>query len=754
MFMLACACCAFACTAEDPIEKKVDSIVGKMTLEEKIGQMVQLNVTIVGNEDATGLSERGEEIIRKYKIGSILNTLGDKGAATPEAYRKMIRSIQEVSMDEMGIPCIYGLDQIHGATYTIGATFFPQEINLGATFNDKYAYELGRVLAYETRACNVPWCFSPVMDLGRHSAWPRLWESFGEDTYVNTRMGVQETLGQQGCTEGAIDEYHTGVSLKHYMAYGAAISGQDRTPSSVSKRELKEKYFPPFKACIEAGALSIMVNSAMNDGIPFHANHELLTEWVKEDLDWDGFIVTDWADVKNLYERDHIAVSEKDAARIAVNAGIDMIMDPYTVNVCDELKELVEEGLVSKARIDDAARRIIRAKVRLGLFDDPYGEKGDYSAFASEESAKIAYDAAVESEVLLKNEGGILPLKKDARIFVTGPNANSMRAINGGWSYSWQGDKAADPALTGCYNTILEALQSRFKNVVYDPVLNYAETWNWQEEKFTGSIAAAAAKARGCDVIVACIGENTYCETPGNIVDLNLSTNQKELVKALAATGKPVILILNEGRPRIINDIEPLAKAVVDIMLPSNYGADALAALLCGEENFSGRLPFTYPKYPNRLATYDYLLCENRATMAGLYNYDAKMDVQWEFGAGLSYTSFTYSNMKADKSEFRAGDVINVSVDVTNSGEVAGKEAVLLFSSDIYASVTPDVRRLREFTKIELAPGETKTVTFALKANDLAFAGHDLKWHLEKGEFRLAAGTESITVNCTEDSIF
>lgn len=745
--MLAASAALFSCTSSDPVEKKVNEVMKGMTLEEKIGQMVQLNVTVVADRDGN-VTPEGEAMIRKYKIGSILNTVGDRGAVTPELYRTVVSRLQDISLDEMGIPCIYGLDQIHGATYTVGGTFFPQEVNLGATFNPDYAFKMGEIMAYETRACNVPWVFSPVMDLARHSAWPRVWESFGEDPCLMTRMGLNECLGQQGSSaDGIIDEYHAGSSLKHYMAYGAAVSGQDRTPSSVSDRELKEKFFPPFKACCEAGALSIMVNSAMNDGIPFHCNRKLLTEWVKEGLDWDGFFVTDWADVKNLYERDHVAVSTKDAARLAVNAGIDMIMDPYTPDVCDELLELVKEGEVSKARIDDAVRRILRAKVRLGLFDDPYGEKGSYEKFACEEFVKTAFDAAVESEVLLKNEG-VLPLAGNARILLVGPNANSMRTLNGGWSYSWQGDRADDPELTGQYNTILEALQQKFSSVTYAPVISYAKGGDWQAEQQASSLDEAVRQARGCDVVIACIGENTYCETPGNIVDLNLSALQKKMVSALAATGKPIVLVLNEGRPRIIGDIEPLAGAVVDIMLPGNYGADALAALLCGEENFSGKLPFTYPKYPNRLATYDYLLSENRATMAGLYNYDAKMDVQWEFGYGLSYTSFEYSNMTVDKAEFGPGDILNVSVDVTNTGSVAGKEAVLLYSSDLFASVTPSVRRLRDFAKVELQPGETVTVNFELPAESLAFVDHNLDWKLEKGEFRLAAGNQAVTVNC------
>ena len=734
------------------IESKVERTLRGMTLEEKIGQMMQITVTVITTPDGKSLTAVADTVLTQYKVGSILNVPGGEAQDT-SAYRSLLRGIQDKSLAATGIPCIYGLDQIHGASYTKGATLFPQEIGLAATFDDRHARNMGEILAYETRACNVPWVFSPVMDLGRNPLWPRMWESFGEDVLVNRRMGTAEMVGQQGEDPNHIDEYHVGSSLKHYMAYGVPVSGQDRTPSMITDRELMEKYFQPYKSCVEAGAVSIMVNSSINDGIPFHANRELLTGWVKEGLGWDGFFVTDWADIRNLYERDRIAESNKDAVCLAVNAGIDMIMEPYDVKVCDEIRELVEEGRIKKSRIDDAVRRILRAKYRLGLFDDPYGEKGSYGGFACPDYAAAAYEAAVESEVLLKNDGDILPLDRDAKILVVGPNADAMRPLNGGWTYTWQGDKTDQPRFTEGYNTILEALRTRFDNVQYVPVLEYFGGRKWQQE-VKGDIQEAMRAASRSDVVIACLGENTYCETPGNISDLNLSEQQKKLVRFLATCGKPIVLVLNEGRPRIISDIEPLASAVVDILLPGNYGGDALAALLCGEENFSGRLPFTYPKFTGKFPTYDYKLCENRSTMGGEYDYDAVMDVQWPFGHGLSYTRFEYSNMTVDRASFRKGDVINVSVDVTNKGSVAGRESVLLYSSDVYASVTPEVRRLRDYAKVDLRPGETATVTFALRAEDLAFAGHDLKWHLEEGEFRLSAGTCTVRINCTKTSIF
>ncbi len=729
-------------------EAKIEKILSKMTLEEKVGQMTQLTVGAILEPGTHNVSKAGEEIIRKYKIGSILNTMNDK-ADSASAYRELIRQIQDISLDEMGIPTLYGLDQIHGASYTVGAVLFPQEIALAASFNDALSYQMGQICSYETRACNVPWVFTPTLDLSRNQLWPRMWESYGEDPLVQSRMGVALTRGLQGDDPNHIDGHHVAVSIKHYMAYGAAISGQDRTPSMVSPRELKEKFFAPFKACIEAGALTVMVNSSNNDGIPFHTNKELLTGWLKEGLNWDGMIVTDWADCRNVYERDHTASTYKEAVCQTINAGVDMLMEPYSPEVCAYMVELAKEGKIAQSRIDDAVRRILRVKFRLGLFDDPYGKDCTYEQFESAEHVQKAYKAALESQVLLKNENSLLPLSKDTRILLVGPNANAMRPLGGGWYYTWQGDAGNRSEFTGKYNTVYEALKTKFKSVKYLPVLEYDPNGNFQAE-IKGDYSAAVRAARNADVIVAAIGENSYCETVGNINDISLSANQRELVKALSKTGKPIVLVLNEGRPRVLSDIEPLAQSVVSVLLPGNYGADALATLLCGEENFSGKLPYTYPKYVNRLNTYDYKLCENRATMNGLYNYDANIESQWPFAYGLSYTDFEYSNLTVDKKEFRAGDVIRVSVDVKNTGMVEGKEAVLLFASDLYASLTPDVRRLRDYTKITLAPSETKTVTFNLKADDLAFVDHDLNWVLEEGEFRLACGGESVVINCVK----
>lgn len=738
---------------DSAMEKRIEAILGTMTLEEKIGQMTQLTVGVIMDKEREHLvPELMDTVFGKYKVGSILNVIGNS-APPKEKYVRIISEIQEKSLKETGIPCLYGLDQIHGASYIAGATLFPQEINLAASFNRTFAGDMGRVTAYETRAALVPWTFSPVMDLGREPLWPRMWESFGEDAYLNAELAKAAVSGLQGDDPGNVDGNHIAACIKHYMAYGVPVSGQDRTPSKVSDAELREKYFEPFKQCIRNGALSLMVNSSSNNGVPFHANHKLLTVWLKENLAWDGMIVTDWNDINNLFYRDRIATSEKDAVRLAINAGIDMAMVPSSWKFCIDLKELVEEGAVKMDRIDDAVRRVLRLKMRLGLFESPVWDTDVYSDFGCEAFSANAYAAALESEVLLKNNG-ILPLKGTERILVCGPNSNSMRCLNGGWSYTWQGD--ASDSHSRDYNTILEALRNRFPGqVTWCPGLEYApeKNDNWYEEgepDFTSLTKAAS----GCDVIVACIGERSYCETPGNWKDLNLSANQQELVRVLSNTGKPIVLAYSGGRPRVIREIEPLSDAVVALMLPGNYGGDAFASLVAGDVNFSGKLPFTWPKYTAGYAPYDYKVSENVATMEGEYNYDAKMDSQWQFGEGLSYTSFEYSSLVCDRTEFSSDDVLTFTVDVKNVGNRAGKEAVLLFTSDMYASEVPDVRRLRAFDKVAVEPGQTQKVTLSVKASDLAFVGQDGRWRLEKGDFRVACGPLSLIVRCTEDRIW
>ena len=814
LFIVALALVSISAQAQKPaiprdaaLEAKIEKTLAKMTLDEKIGQMLELNLDVMGNMKVKNAKVDREKVrsvlqqygrsdseidamvkmtdqeiidklgnfpidiykgetqrewqlneamldtlISKWKVGSILNAPGTR-APSVEQWQKWIRLIQEKSMKYLGIPDIYGLDHNHGVTYTQGGTLFPQPINLGATFNTDLAFRGAEITAYESRAANCPWVYNPVVDLSRDPRWPRVYESFGEDAIVNAKMVEAEIKGYQGKDNNHIDRFHVGTSTKHYFAYGAPWTGKDRTPAYLNPQIIREKYFEPFKAAALAGTLTMMVNSASVNGVPVHASYEYLTKWLKEDLQWDGFLVTDWADINNLYSREKVAKDKKDAIRIAINAGIDMSMDPYSVEFCILLKELVNEGKVKMERIDDAVRRILRAKYRLGLFDEPNtGGKG-FEKFGCDEFAKASLLAAEESMVLLKNEGNILPLAKGKKILLTGPNANQMRCLHGGWSYTWQGSKAED--LSEKYNTIYEALCNKYgkENIILEQGVTYNENGAYYDEN-APEIDKAVAAAAKADMIIAIIGENSYTETPGNLTDLWLSENQRNLVKELAKTGKPIILVLNEGRPRLIADIEPLAKAVVDILIPGNYGGDALANLLAGDANFSAKMPYTYPREINSLNTYDYKVSEEVGTMAGAYNYDAKVSLQWPFGYGLSYTTFEYSNLKVDKAQFTADDILTISVDVKNTGSKAGKEAVLLYSSDLIASVVPDNKRLRDFTKIALEPGETKTVTFQLPAKKLAFVGACGKWTLEEGDFILKVGNQTVPTACTQTKIW
>lgn len=738
--------------ADPQLEKKVAQKVATMSLDEKIGQMIQLQIDIIGDHDADGVfhfsQAKADSVIGTYKVGSFLNTPGTT-CLTAAEWCQLIPKIQETSLRLTGIPTIYGLDQNHGTTYTRGGILFPQNINVAASFNKDMAREAASITAYETRAGNCPWTYSPTLDMGRDPRWPRQWENFGEDPLVNAEMGVAQVKGFQGDDPNNIGVNNIAACVKHYMGYSAPFSGKDRTPAYISPQDMREKYFAPYLAAIRAGALSVMVNSASVNGVPVHANAELLTKWLKEDLNWDGMIVTDWADINNLFQREKVAKDKKEAIALAINAGIDMTMDPYDPTFCTTLKELVDEGTVSMDRINDAAARVLRMKYRLGLFDKPNTCYKDYPDFDSKAHRATALKAAEESMVLLKNNDNILPLKKGTKILVTGPNGDSMRSLNGGWSYSWQGNLANEMATE--FNTIYEALQAKFgkKNVNYVPGVTYDEKGAYWAEN-PADYAPAVAAAKDADVIVACIGENSYCETPGNLTDLTLSRQQLDLVKALAETGKPIVLVLNEGRPRLITEIEPLAQAVVDILLPGNFGGDALANLMAGDANFSGKMPITYPKEINSLITYDYKVSEQVGTMEGAYDYNAQVAWLWPFGYGLSYTTYDYSNLRTDKSSFGPDDTITVSVDVTNTGNRAGKEAVLLYSSDLIASQVPDNRRLRAFDKIELAPGETKTVTFTLPASDLAFADFHGNWVLEAGDFNLTAGNQTAKVTCNE----
>lgn len=737
----------------DPkIEAQVERTLKKLTLEEKIGQMMELVTDLFGANDKNGVfyidEHKTDSILSRYKIGSILNA-PNTCAPTAKQWEKYIAQIQKISMKRIGIPCVFGLDQNHGSTYTQGGTLFPQNINVAATFNREIARRSAEATAYETRAVSIPWTYSPTVDLGRDARWPRIWENFGEDCYLSSEMGKAMVYGFQGEDPNNIDQYHIATSMKHFMGYGVPWTGKDRTPAYISPADLREKHFAPFLAGLQAGALTVMVNSASVNGMPMHANKEFLTGWLKEETGWDGVLITDWADINNLYTREMVAKDKKDALRIAINAGIDMIMEPYSCDACGYLVELVKEGKIPMSRIDDACRRVLRMKYRLDLFKNPTQKLKNYPKFGGEEFAKLALEGATESMVLLKNEGNILPLQHGKKILLTGPNANQMRCLDGGWSYTWQGHRADEFA--GKYNTIYEAFCNEYgkENVILNQGVTYNEKGKYWEEN-EPQIQGAVAAAKDADVIVACIGENSYTETPGNLTDLWLSENQRNLVKALAQTGKPVILVLNEGRPRLIADIEPLAQGIINILIPGNMGGDALANLVSGKSNFSGKMPYTYPKEINSLANYDFKKSEEVGTMEGAYDYNAKITQQWGFGYGLSYTSYKYSNLKVSQSDFHHGDIIKVSVDVKNTGKVAGKESVLLFSSDLIASMVPDGRRLRAFDKVELQPGETKTVIFELKADDLAFVGWNGKWRLEEGDFKLMIADQSADIHCTD----
>jgi beta-glucosidase len=721
-------------------QEKVEALLAKMTLEEKVGQMAQITLDVITKGKSEYESDEplqmDLQLVRKaileYKVGSVLNTANNR-ARSREKWNEVISQIQSVATQEsrLKIPVIYGIDAIHGTTYTAGATFFPQQIGQAATWNRDIVKRGAEVCAYETRASGIPWTFSPVLDLGRDPRFPRMWEGFGEDVFLASEMGRQMVLGYEG-TNSLGHGTKVASTLKHYLGYSVPTSGKDRTPAFIPDAELRERHVVPFKVAIDAGAHSVMVNSGIINGVPVHASYDLITKLLKEELKFKGVVVTDWKDIENLHDRDKVAASQKEAVKLAVNAGIDMSMIPYNFKFCTYLTELVNEGEVPQARIDDAVRRILTLKYELGLFEKPVTHFKDYPEFGSKAYESQAFQAAAESITLLKNQSLVLPLKKDAKILVTGPNANSMRSLNGGWSYSWQGEKVDEFALN--YNTISKALQKKSSLVTYIPTVTYNDKGKYWEEIMT-DFSAAVNAASSSDYIVVCVGENSYTEKPGDLHDLTLSSNQVALVKAMAKTGRPVILVLNEGRPRLLNSIEQDVSAVIQTYLPGNFGGDALASILFGEIYPSGKLPYTYPMYANTLVTYDHKPSEEQDKMQGVYDYESDYAVQYPFGFGLSYSTFEYSDLTVSKNVFSATELIKISVTVKNTGKMDGKEVVQLFVSDLYASMTPDVKRLRGFEKISLKPGESRTVEFTLSGRDLAFVGTDLQWVVEKGEF-------------------
>jgi len=723
-------------------DEAVEKILNQMTLEEKVGQMAQVTVDIMKDRNTWKLSD---SLMRKgivdYKIGSLLNTWNNSAPELSEWF-ETLKTVQSYTQQtRLKIPLVYGVDAIHGANYTNKATLFPQQIGQAATFNRSLVRRAAEITAYETRAASLPWTFSPVLDLGIDVRWPRLWETFGEDPYLASALGVEMTKGYQGNDPQSIGKYNVMACAKHFLGYSAPVSGKDRTPAIISDNVLREYHLPSFQAAVEAGIGSVMVNSGLINGIPVHASHYYLTDLLKNELNFKGVIVTDWMDIENLYKRDKFAVSSKDAVRLAINAGIDMAMIPYNYDFCDHLIELVNEGAVSMERIDDAVRRILKMKFELNLFERPYENPANYPLFGSQEFRKAAYETAVESMTLLKNENNILPLASNKKILVTGPNANSMRSLNGGWSYSWLGDKTEQYA--GEYNTILEAVRKNAgeKNVIYSPGVAWIEKGKYWEEKEI-SIKAAVRAGRKADYILLCLGENSYTEKPGDTHDLALPDLQIALAKALQATGKPVILVLNQGRPRIINRIDEKSKAILMSYLPGNFGGDAIADVIFGKQNPSGKLPYTYPKYPHSHVNYWHKYSEEQTRAEGMYNYESDYSPLYEFGHGLSYTTFEYSNLKLSNTKITENETLEVTVEVRNTGKRTGKEAVLLYLSDLYASLAPDMKRLKGFEKIELKAGETKTVKFKITKAELSFVNIDSKTIVEPGDFEIKIGNQ------------
>ena len=728
-------------------EKFVNDLISKMTLEEKVGQMTQINLTVIAkgpNRRSSSFpmeidDSRANKALVDFKVGSVLNTINNT-AQKPSVWFKNISKIQKIAMNNnrLGIPVIYGIDAIHGTTYTDGATMFPQQITTAASWNPENAYNMAQVCAYETRASGIPWNFSPVLDLGLDPRFPRQFETFGEDPLLVERFGVEMIKGYQGFDNNVSNKHKVAACMKHFVGYHATISGKDRTPAYIPDNVLSEYHIESFKKAIEAGAKTVMINSGLINGIPVHADYNLLINILRNKLGFQGVILTDWEDIRKLHDRDKVAKTQKEAVKIAINAGIDMSMVPYEYEqFFNDLVELVEDGEVSMDRIDDAVKRILELKFELDLFQNPVTNYEDYQDFGSKKHHQLAYKAASESITLLKNNNNILPIKGKPRILVAGPNGNNMRTLNGAWSYSWQGELT--DKFAGDFNTIFEALANKYgkDNVKYVSGVSYKENGSYYD-MVEDDINKAVSEANKSDYIVLCLGENTYTEKPGDLNDLNLHKLQIKLAKKLAETGKPIILILNIGRPRLITDIEPFMSAIVNIYLPGNFGGDALSDVLSGKVNPSGKLPYTYPAYPNSLIPYYFKPSEVQNNSQGAYNYVGEVNNLYDFGFGLSYSEFTYSNLEINNEQFNLDDSIKISVNVKNSGKIDGSETVQLYSSDLYASLTPDVKRLRDFDKIELKAGEMKTITFELPVSELAFANSDNQFVVESGKFKLS----------------
>jgi len=717
--------------------QKIEALLKRMTLEEKVGQMTQLAIGMVaaGQDQTIQIdSAKLEKALGRYGVGSILNV--HEQALTPDKWHEIIGQIQTAAKKtRLGIPVIYGIDSIHGANYVQGSTLFPQEIGMAATWNPELMKRGSEITAMETRAAGIPWSFSPVLDIGRQPVWPRFYETFGEDPYLAKVMGAAFVRGLEGTDVSSQD--HVAASLKHYMGYSLPLNGRDRTPAWIPENYLREYFLPTFDAAVKTGAHTVMVNSAEINGIPGHVNPHILNDILRDELGFKGLVVSDWEDIKKLVTVWHVAANEKDATRMAVMAGVDMSMVPLDYSFADHLLALAKEGAVPQSRIDEATRRILKVKFELGLFENPMPNPALKSKIGLAESRRAALQAAQESMTLLKNTGDILPLARNRKILVTGPTADSLISLNNGWTYVWQGSE--ESLYPKDRLTIRRAIEAKAgaANVTYIPGTKITRRegspsngtpTNIETEV---DISAAVQAARDADVVVLCLGEGSYTETPGNIPDLSIGEPQRKLAEAIEATGKPVVLVLAEGRPRIINGIADHANAVLMAYNPGNEGGQAVADVLFGDFNPCGKLPFTYPRFPNGLMTYDHKAFETESFD------NAGFTPQFEFGEGLSYTKFSYKDLRVDRQTIGTGDPLSVSVTLTNSGSRAGKEVVQLYLSDLVASLSPAGKRLKRFAKIYLEPGQSRTLTFRLRPEDLSFIGANNKPLIEPGEFEV-----------------
>ena len=723
--IIAISCSEKQNAASDELDIKVSELMATMSLSDKVGEMTQLALDAISKGTPYNIPDphtldpaKLQKVLVDLKVGSILNASGH--ALTRDQWEVIITTIQDYAMNkkESGIPVIYGIDAIHGTNYTTGSTLFPQQLGQASTWNRDLALQCGEVTAYETKASGIPWSFSPVLDLGIDARWPRIYETYGEDVLLSSELGKQFIKGMQGDDVSQKDK--VAACLKHFVGYSSPRRGKDRMPAWVPERHLRELFLPGFQSGIDAGAKTIMICSGENNGIPAHADKRLLTDILRGEMGFTGVAVSDWEDVAFLKDRHRVAKDYKDAIRISVNAGMDMAMVPLDTNFPVLLKELVEEGKVPMSRIDESVRRILRLKFELGLFDNPVPDFKSYTEFASDEHKAIAKKASDESIIMLKNNSNTLPLRKNSKILVAGLTADLMQSLNGGWTGTWQGN---DPKYDTPYaKTVRQAISNEFGD---NNIINATD-------KITRD------QANQADAIVLCLGEKSYTEKPGDIDDLTLPLDQIELVKKAKAFGKPLVLVLLEGRPRIINQIVDDFDAILLGLLPGNFGSESIADILSGDVNPSGKLPITYPRYVNDLVNYSHKGTE-------LPHRDFSMNAfnpQFEFAHGLSYSSFKYDNLTVSKDTFLFSDKISISVDITNTSKIDGKESVQLFISDLVASITPPVKKLRGFDKIELKAGATEKVSFEINSKDLAFVGLDQTWITEEGDFVVQIGNQ------------